>query len=66
MDWVLTPDFQATIPLANWSLPAETAAGRLAAGDARPAPPDKTLFLSEDEAEALRAPALDEWQRAFR
>lgn len=66
MDWVLTPDFQATIPLANWSLPA-----KLPQADwpqvMRDLPrPDKTLFLSEDEAEALRAPALDEWQRAFR
>ena len=27
--------------------------------------PQKTIFLTEDEAEALRKPALDEWLRAF-
>ncbi|WP_265502063.1 thiamine ABC transporter substrate-binding protein [Paracoccus beibuensis] len=65
MDWILTPEFQQTIPLANWSLPA-----RLPVEDwpevMRNLPrPDKTLFYSEDEAEALRQPALDEWLRAF-
>lgn len=66
MDWILTPKFQAAIPLANWSLPA-----KLPQADwpqvMRDLPrPDTTLFYSEDEAEALRQPALDEWQRAFR
>jgi thiamine transport system substrate-binding protein len=65
MDWILTPEFQAVIPLANWSLPA-----KLPQDDwpqvMRDLPrPDKTLFYSEDEAEALRQPALDEWLRAF-
>ena len=65
MDWILTPEFQKTIPLANWSLPA-----KLPQDDwpqiMRDLPrPDKTLFYSEDEAEALRQPALDEWLRAF-
>ena len=65
MDWILTPDFQQTIPLANWSLPA-----KLPVEDwpqvMRDLPrPDRTLFYSEDEAEALRQPALDEWLRAF-
>lgn len=65
MDWVLTPDFQQVIPLANWSLPAN-----LPQEDwpqvMRDLPrPEKTLFYSEDEAEAMRQPALDEWLRAF-
>lgn len=65
MDWILTPEFQKTIPLANWSLPA-----KLPQDDWPPVMrdlprPDKTLFYSEDEAEALRQPALDEWLRAF-
>ncbi|AUH33492.1 thiamine ABC transporter substrate-binding protein [Paracoccus tegillarcae] len=65
MDWVLTPEFQSTIPLANWSLPA-----KLAEADwpevMRDLPrPEKTLFYSEDEAESLRKPALDEWLTAF-
>ncbi len=65
MDWILTPDFQQMIPLANWSLPA-----KLPAEDwpevMRDLPrPEKTLFYTEEEAEALRQPALDEWLRAF-
>ena len=65
MDWVLTPEFQAEIPLANWSMPA-----KLPLEDwpqvMRDLPrPEVTLFYSEDEAEALRQPALDEWLRAF-
>ncbi|WP_022708449.1 MULTISPECIES: thiamine ABC transporter substrate-binding protein [Paracoccus] len=65
MDWILTPDFQATIPLANWSLPA-----KLPQDDwpqvMRDLPrPDKTFFQPEDKAEEMREPALDEWLRAF-
>jgi thiamine transport system substrate-binding protein len=65
MDWILTPEFQSEIPLANWSLPAA-----LPEADwpevMRDLPrPELTLFYAEDEAEALRQPALDEWLRAF-
>ncbi|MFI0396534.1 thiamine ABC transporter substrate-binding protein [Paracoccus jiaweipingae] len=65
MDYILSPDFQTMIPTANWSWPA-----KLAEGDwpqvFRDLPrPDKTLWYSEAEAEALRQPALEEWLRAF-
>lgn len=65
MDWILTPDFQGTVPLANWSMPS-----KLPDQDwpqvMRDLPrPEKTLFYDEQEAEALRQPALDEWLRAF-
>ncbi|MBU2957293.1 thiamine ABC transporter substrate binding subunit [Paracoccus sp. 1_MG-2023] len=65
MDWILTPDFQRAIPLANWSLPA-----KLPQDDwpqvMRDLPrPDKTFFQPEDKAEEMREPALDEWLRAF-
>ncbi|MFV0302275.1 MAG: thiamine ABC transporter substrate binding subunit [Paracoccus sp. (in: a-proteobacteria)] len=65
MDWILTPEFQSVIPHANWSLPA-----KLPEADwpqvMRDLPrPQKTLFYTEDEAEALRQPALDEWLAAF-
>lgn len=65
MDWIVTPEFQAEIPLANWSLPS-----KLPVEDwpqvMRDLPrPDVTLFYDEDQAEALRQPALDEWLRAF-
>ena len=65
MDWVLTPAFQSVIPHANWSLPA-----KLPEADWPPVMrdlprPEKTLFYTEDEAEALRQTALDEWLTAF-
>ena len=65
MDWVLTPDFQATIPLANWSLPAKLPKSEWPPVMRDLPRPEKTLFYSEDEAEALRKPALDEWLSAF-
>ena len=65
MDWILTPEFQATIPLANWSLPAKLPQDQWPQVMRDLPRPEKTLFLSETEAESLRQPALDEWLRAF-
>lgn len=65
MDWILTPEFQATIPLANWSLPAKLPQDQWPQVMRDLPRPEKTLFHSEDEAEALRQPALDEWLQAF-
>ena len=65
MDWILTPDFQRTIPLANWSLPAKLPAEEWPQVMRDLPRPDTTFFLPEDEAEAMRQPALDEWLRAF-
>ncbi len=65
MDWILTPGFQATIPLANWSLPAKLPQDQWPQVMRDLPRPEKTLFYSENEAEALRQPALDEWLQAF-
>ncbi|MCF3973301.1 thiamine ABC transporter substrate-binding protein [Paracoccus salsus] len=65
MDWILTPEFQREIPLANWSLPARLPRDEWPQVMRDLPRPDKTLFHTEDEAEALRQPALDEWLRAF-
>lgn len=65
MDWILTPDFQTVIPLANWSLPAKLPQDQWPAVMRDLPRPEKTLFYTEDEAEELRQPALDEWLRAF-
>lgn len=65
MDWILTPDFQKTIPLANWSLPAKLDQDAWPEVMRNLPRPEKTLFYSEDEAEELRKPALDEWLQAF-
>lgn len=65
MDWILTPDFQRTIPLANWSMPAKLPREEWPEVMRNLPRPEKTLFYTEEEAEALRKPALDEWLRAF-
>ncbi|MDJ1008525.1 MAG: thiamine ABC transporter substrate binding subunit [Paracoccaceae bacterium] len=65
MDYVLSREFQAMIPTTNWSYPA-----RLDEADwpqaFRDLPrPGAALFFSEEEAEALRRPAVESWRRAF-
>lgn len=65
MDWILTPEFQQAIPLANWSLPAKLPQDQWPQVMRDLPRPEKTLFYTEDEAESLRQPALDEWLRAF-
>lgn len=65
MDWILTPEFQKTVPLANWSLPAKLPQAEWPPVMRELPRPEKTLFYTETEAEAQRRPALDEWLRAF-
>ncbi|MBD3786817.1 MAG: thiamine ABC transporter substrate binding subunit [Sphingomonadales bacterium] len=65
MDYILSDDFQGMIATANWSYPAVIKPGFLPEGFATLPRPAKTLFYSEDEAEALRGPALAEWLAAF-
>ncbi|MDP5306560.1 thiamine ABC transporter substrate-binding protein [Paracoccus spongiarum] len=65
MDWILTPGFQEVIPLANWSLPAKLPQEQWPQVMRDLPRPEKTLFLSETEAQSLRDEALDEWLRAF-
>lgn len=65
MDYILSDAFQGMIATANWSYPAVIKDGFLPEGFAALPRPEKTLFFSETEAEALRQPALDEWRAAF-
>jgi thiamine transport system substrate-binding protein len=65
MDWILTPQFQKVIPHANWSLPSKLPAEEWPQVMRDLPRPEKTLFYSENEAEALRQQALDEWLQAF-
>ncbi len=65
MDYVLSPDFQGMIAEANWSYPARLPEAELPPAFRDLPRPERTLFYSEAEAEALRQPALDEWLRAI-
>ena len=65
LDFMLTDAFQSVIPLTNWMYPAVTPAAGLPKGFETLAQPSKSLLLSAEEAETLRAPALDEWRAAL-
>ncbi len=65
LDYTLSDEFQGMIATANWSYPAVIKEGFLPAGFAALPRPEKTLFYSETEAEALREGALEEWRAAF-
>ena len=65
MDYILSDAFQGMIATANWSYPVIEKPGFLPEGFATLPRPQKTLFYSETEAEALRGPALEEWRANF-
>lgn len=66
IDYILTPEFQSMIPLANWSYPAKLPQDQWPQVFRDLPRPEKTLFYTEAEAEAIRGPALEEWLQAFR
>lgn len=57
--------FQSVIPETNWMYPAVTPAAGLPDGFETLIRPEKTLFLTADEALASRDAALAEWQTAL-
>jgi thiamine transport system substrate-binding protein len=63
--WVLTPEFQQMIPTANWSLPSALPQDQWPEGWVDLPLPDRVLFYSETEAEAIRAEAIEEWRAAL-
>ena len=65
MAFILSPDFQALIPEGNWSFPSKLPEADWPQGFRDLPRPDKTLFLPESEAEALRGPATERFLRAF-
>ncbi len=65
MDYILSPRFQGMIAEANWSYPARLPDNELPDFFASLPRPEKTLWLSEDEAEARRKDALNEWLSVF-
>ena len=56
---------QAVLPTTHWMYPAKTPAAGLPQGFETLIRPAKSLLLSGPEAEALRGPAVDEWQTAL-
>jgi len=63
--FMLSDAAQAVLPTTNWMYPARVPAAGLPAGFETLAKPAKSLLMSADEAEAARAPALEEWRAAL-
>lgn len=63
--WLASDEAQAVIPTTNWMYPAKTPAEGLPKGYETLIQPTKSLLFSPAEAEALRQPAIDEWQSAL-
>ena len=65
MAYVMSREFQAMIPTANWSLPAALPQGEWPEGWADLPLPEKVLFYSEAEAADVQADAIETWRRAL-
>ena len=57
--------FQTLIPETNWMYPAKTPATGLPKGFETLITPAKSLLIPADEAEAIRAKGIEEWQTAL-
>ena len=65
MSFILTDAFQTIIPEGNWSYPAKLDFEKLPETFQTLPTPPKALLYSEEEAAALRDPALEEWLSAL-
>lgn len=65
MAFILSEAFQSAIPTTNWSYPSALATDKWPEGFQTLPAPATAIFYSENEAEALRDSALDEWRRAL-
>ena len=65
LGFMLSDAAQSVLPVTNWMYPAVTPATGLPKGFETLVQPSKSLLLTADEAEALRAPALEEWRAAL-
>jgi thiamine transport system substrate-binding protein len=65
MAFILSEAFQSIIPEGNWSFPAKLDASRLPEKFGLLGMPETAIFYDENEADALREPALDEWLAAL-
>lgn len=62
MAYVMSRDFQAMIPTANWSLPSALPQSDWPEGWNQLPLPEKVLFYSEEEAADLQAQAIETWR----
>jgi len=65
LEYVLSREFQEMIPTTNWSYPANLPLADWPEAFRDLPQPDRALFYTEDEAEALRSEALETWRAAL-
>ena len=65
LSFMVSDAFQSIIPTTNWMYPAVTPEGGLPGGFETLVAPGKALIFSAEDAAALRADALAEWQSAL-
>ncbi|MEL7026822.1 MAG: thiamine ABC transporter substrate binding subunit [Pseudomonadota bacterium] len=65
MEYVLSAEFQDMIPTTNWSYPAKLNEEAWPEAFQKLPRPASTLFYTEDEAEAVRVEAVEEWRKAL-
>ena len=63
--FMLSDAAQEVLPTTNWMYPAKVPASGLPKGFETVSKPEKSLLMTADEAEAVRATALDEWRAAL-
>ncbi len=65
LSFMVTDGFQSIIPTTNWMYPAAVPEAGLPDGFETLIQPEKPLLFSPEEAQAIRASALDEWLNAL-
>lgn len=65
LQFILTEDFQTMIPTTNWSFPAALSEDKWPEGFQELPMPETVLFYDENEAAALREPAIEAWRNAL-
>ena len=65
MAFILSDGFQNAIPMTNFSYPSAQAPSEWPEVFANLPAPAEAIFLSEDDAAAIRAEATEEWRRAL-
>lgn len=65
MAFILSDTFQTMIPMSNWSFPSAQSEDKWPQVFRDLPKPEKVLFYSEDEADALRETAIGAWQQAM-
>ena len=62
MEFILSEEFQSMIATGNWSFPAALPQDQWPEGFQALDLPEKVLFYSEDEADALKDQAIEAWR----